>query len=325
MYDRLSSSTKTSYLKQKKPIMPSITSKLVRLVLHLKGIKKIFSHNPILYKKLRKEDIHQAPKRLLKGTNSHSFAVLKSKVTEVKAQQAPASNYLLLFFPGGAFVSGPNATAWLSLGTLVRKTGVTGWLVDYPKAPQHQLLEVAANVEAIYTQALEQFAPENIFLIGDSAGGQVMLSLTQRLLQKGLPLPQQLIAVSPVLDLSVDNPAIAAIDPLDPILSRAGVHSANQMAVGEGDLKDPQFSPLFGHFEGFPPVTIFLAEQDILYPDGVLGVEKMKAAGVEVQTILGKDMFHVWPFMPFMKEGVEALEQIEELIVEGMSTPLPEE
>lgn len=324
MYDRLSSSTKTPYLPQKST-MPSITSKLVRLVLKLKGIKKIFSHDPILYKKLRKEDIHQAPKRLLKGTNSHSFAVLKSKVTEVKAQQAPASNYLLLFFPGGAFVSGPNATAWLTLGNLVRKTGITGWLVDYPKAPKYQLPEVAENVEAIYAKALEQYVPENIFLMGDSAGGQVMLSLTQRLLQKGLPLPQHLIAVSPVLDLSVDNPAIAAIDPLDPMLSRAGVYSANQMAVGEGDLKAPEFSPLFGNFEGFPPVTIFLAEQDILYPDGVLGVEKMQAAGVEVQTILGKDMFHVWPFMPFMKEGVEALGQIEEVLVEGMSTPLPEE
>lgn len=315
---------KNSLPSQKKPIMPSLTSKLVRLVLKLKGIKKIFAHDPILYQKLRKEDIHQAPKRLLKGTNSSSFTLLKSKVTVVEAQQAPASNYLLLFFPGGAFVSGPNATAWLSLGTLVSKTGVTGWLVDYPKAPEHQLPEVGENVEAIYTKALEQYAPECIFLMGDSAGGQVILSLTQRLIQKGLPLPQQLIAVSPIMDMSVDNPAIAAVDPLDPMLSKAGVHSANQMAVGQGDLKDPQFSPLYGDFEGFPPVTIFLAEQDILYPDACLGVEKMKAAGVEVQDIVGKEMFHVWPFMPLMKEGVEALGQIEEVIVAGMTTPLPE-
>ena len=300
--------------------MPSLSSKLVYLILKVKGIKKIFSHDPILYKKLRKDDILSPSKRLLKGTTARSFKIKNSTITELVPSDTPKSNYLLLFCPGGGFVAGPNSTVWPSLRILLKNTGITGWMVNYPKAPEHQLSEVATNADAIYAKALEEYPPERILLIGDSAGAQVVLTLTQRLLAKKLALPQRIIVVSPIMDLSVDNPAITAIDLLDPILSKVGVHSANTMAVGAGDLKDPQYSPLFGEFKGFPPIDVFLAEHDIFYPDSLLGVDKMKAVGVAVNVVIGEKMMHDWPYMPVMKEATEALEQIEEIIAATMTS-----
>lgn len=294
--------------------MPSLSAKIVYAILKIKGIKKIFSQDPIWYEKLRKDDQFQPPKSLLKGVAARSFNLKKSTITELLPIKTAPSDFLLIFCPGGAFVSGPNATAWPSLITLVKQTGITGWMVNYPKAPEHQLPEVAANIDAIYAQALEKYPSDRIILIGDSVGGQMILTLTQRLLAQGLPVPKHLIAVCPMMDLSVDHPKIADIDPLDPMLSRVGVHSANQMAVGEGNLKDATVSPLFGSFKGFPATTLFLGEHDIFYPDGVLGAEKMKAAGVEVGVIIGKEMIHVWPYMPVMKEAKEALEQIAAVI-----------
>ncbi|MGH1336707.1 MAG: alpha/beta hydrolase [Aureispira sp.] len=299
--------------------MPSFSSKLVHVILRLKGIKNSFSQDPMLYRKLRKDDINSPSKRLLKGTTARSFTLMKSTITELVPSKTPRSSYLLLFCPGGAFVSGPNSTVWPSLVTLVKNTGITGWMVNYPKAPEHQLPEIASNIDAIYAKALEEYPPERILLIGDSAGAQLVLTLTQRLLAKGLSLPQRIIVVSPIMDMSVDNPAIAAIDLLDPILSEVGVRSANTMAAGEADLKAPELSPLFGNFKGFPPIDLFLAEHDIFYPDSLLGIAKMKAAEVEVNVIVGKEMMHDWPYMPFMKEATEALGQIEEIIAVSMT------
>lgn len=298
--------------------MPSLSYHFIRAILKLMGVKKAFSSDPMDYKKLRKGDLSQPSKRMLRGNKMDSFNVLNSTITILTPPQAPQGDYLLLYCPGGAFVSGPGPTAWDSLATLVKRTGVTGWLVNYPKAPEHHLAEVATNLDAIYTKALEQYAPEHIILMGDSAGGHVVITLIQRLLEKGLPLPQQLIAVCPLLDLSADNPAMAAIDPLDPMLSVVGIRSSNCMAQGDLALKEAAASPLFGNFEGFPPVAMFLAEHDVLYPDGLLAVEKMKAAGVAVQVIVGEKMPHSWPFLPFMKEAVAALEEVEGIIVEGL-------
>jgi acetyl esterase/lipase len=192
-------------------------------------------------------------------------------------------------------------------------------VVDYPKAPEHQLSEVAANMDAIYAKALKEYGAECIFLIGDSAGGQVVLSLTQRLVAQGLPLPLHLMGVSPIVNMSMDNPDVAAIEPLDPVLAKVGIESSNRMALGSASPQSAAVSPLLGSFEGFPSTTLFLAEHDILYPDGVLAAKKMKAAGVEVAVIVGKEMIHDWPYLPFMKEATEALGQIEEAIAERMT------
>lgn len=299
--------------------MPSTSAKFIRFLIKLSGIQKAFLQDPMLYQKLRKNDVLKPSKRMIKGTKARQFEVLNSRVTELVTNEGKPSSYLLISCPGGAFVSGPNPTAWMPMATLVRNTGVNVWVVDYPKAPEHQLFEVAANMDAIYAKALKEYGADRIFLIGDSAGGQVVLSLTQRLVAQGLPLPLHVIGVSPIVNMSMDNPDVAAIEPLDPVLAKMGIESSNRMALGEESPQSAAFSPLLGTFEGFPSTSLFLAEHDILYPDGVLAAEKMKAEGVEVEVIIGQEMVHDWPYMPFVKEAIEALAQIEEMIAERMT------
>lgn len=299
--------------------MPSLSAKFIRFIIKLSGIQKVFLQDPMLYQKLRKNDVLEPSKGMIKGTKARRFKLLNSTVTELLPTATKPSSYLLISCPGGAFVSGPNATAWMPMATLVRNTGVNVWVVDYPKAPEHQLPEVAANLDAIYAKALEEYGADRIFLIGDSAGGQVVLSLTQRLVAQGLPLPLHLIGVSPIVNMSMDNPDIGAIEPLDPVLAIKGIESSNKMALGSVSPTSAAVSPLLGSFEGFPSTTLFLAEHDILYPDGALAAEKMKAAGVDVEVVIGQEMIHDWPYLPFMKEATVALAQIEERIAERMT------
>src|SRR5690606_24011131 len=103
--------------------------------------------------------------------------------------------------------------------------------------------------DAIYRHALESFQPDQISLIGDSAGGTLVTSLVQRLVSNQMPLPRRIILVSPVMDASMTHPAIDQVDATDPMLSKAGVLSAKKMCVGTGDLKDVRISPLYGSFE----------------------------------------------------------------------------
>jgi acetyl esterase/lipase len=82
------------------------------------------------------------------------------------------------------------------------------------------------------------------------------------------------------------------------------------MCAGEMDLKNEMLSPLYGGFNGFPKTVLFLAENDITYPDQLLVVQKLKAEGVDLEVILGEKMPHIWPFLPVMKEARVALYQL---------------
>ena len=69
-------------------------------------------------------------------------------------------------------------------------------------------------------------------------------------------------------------------------------------------------SPINGSFYGFPKTILYLAENDITYPDQKLAVQKLINANNTIEVIEGKRMPHIWPFLPVMKEAKMALKQI---------------
>ncbi|WP_027420763.1 YqiA/YcfP family alpha/beta fold hydrolase [Crocinitomix catalasitica] len=285
----------------------SISYYIILFVLKLKGLKKDFSQDPIDYKKIRKQDVHDPKGKFFSQSNIESFNILKSKITAVNK---PESNRLLIFIHGGAFISGPSQHHWDSIKTLHQQTNQNIWLCDYPKAPEHQIEEISLNIDAVYKQALEKYSAQNIKLMGDSVGGTLIATLTQRLVLNQVELPSKIILVSPVMDASLKNLEILKVDAVDPMLSKKGVLSAKKMCAGELDLKHPIISPLFGSFIGIPRTVLYMAENDITYPDQKRAVIKMKEAKVVLITVLGEGMPHVWPFLPVMKEAKIALNAI---------------
>lgn len=45
----------------------------------------------------------------------------------------------------------------------------------------------------------------------------------------------------------------------------------------------------------------------------------MKAEGVDVSVIIGEKMPHIWPLLPFMKEAIKSLNEIEQIILQQMN------
>ena len=294
--------------------MPSLSYQLVKVILKLKGVKKSFSRAPVNVEQLRKEDIHLPSKSLLEGNLSTSFQLGKATITELTPSKGVLSDALLLYCPGGAFVYGPTELNWKTVSYLVKRTRIKAWLIDYPKAPEAKIKEMAATVDAVYAEALKRYTPSEIVLMGDSVGGNLLMSLVQRLLLSGKTPPAKLIALSPVLDASMTNPEIKSIDKRDLILSQPGVLSAKKMCAGDTDLKDPLLSPLYGSFKGFPSTLIFVAENDIMRPDEELAIRKMQAEKVDVEVVTGEGMPHIWPLLPVMSEAKEALAKVESVL-----------
>lgn len=286
----------------------SLSYYLVLGMLKIKGIKKQFSESPINFRKIREKDVHRPTNGLLRKFETTTFKIDESSITVIRKTSRPER--LLLYVHGGAFVAGPGQHHWDFLETLTNAANICSWLCNYPKAPEHRINLISENLDEVYAFALSHYAAENIILMGDSVGGTLIIALVQRLIKNQQPLPSKLILLSPVLDASFSNPAIAAIEPLDPMLSVAGAKSAKQLCAIAGDLRDPRISPLYGSFKGFPETHLFAGELDITYPDQQVFAERLQEANVNFSLVIGKGMPHIWPLLPVMKEAKQARNQL---------------
>lgn len=287
---------------------PSLSYYLTIWTLRLMGIKKIFSTDPINYQKLRKFDVYSPKSVFFKQRTIETCQILDSKITKVKSKRP--TNTLLIFIHGGAFISGPVSHHWSAVKTIAKSTNYHVWLCDYPKAPEHDINTISQNIQAIYQTALTQYPSDNILFMGDSAGATLTTSLMQYLAQNKLPLPRKIVLISPVMDTSMTNPNIAAIDLKDPMLSVKGLLSAKKMCARNMELNNPLISPLYGNFSGFPKTLIFIAENDVISPDIELAVQKLEEANTDLEVIRGKNMPHIWPLLPVMKEAKTAMKQV---------------
>ena len=158
----------------------SLTYYITLFVTKLKGVKANFSKDPIDVKQIRKEDVLHPKGVFFRKNALHKFKVLDSEVTEIGTDKN--SNKLLIFIHGGTFISGPSQLHWDTVKTISKNTNHKIWMCNYPKAPENKIQYLSDNIDNIYLKALENYKPNDVSIIGDSVGGTLVTSLTQRLI-----------------------------------------------------------------------------------------------------------------------------------------------
>lgn len=296
----------------------SIGYSLVKLVLKLKGEKQSWSKDPIDYRKKRKQDVHTPNAKLLLGSTFETKEICGSRVTSIVPEDAN-TDFLLLYCHGGAFVYGPTRENWIAIAKIAKQSHSHAWMVDYPKAPENTIKTITESIYQVYLEATKAYNPSRIILIGDSVGGNLIMTLTQRLLKEEHTLPDRLIVITPMMDASLTNPKIKEIDLIDPILSVKGVKSAKKMCAGQSSLKDQLISPVYGDFDNFPPVHLFTATNDICTPDQEVLIDKVKKVHGKIEVIKGKGMPHIWPILPILSEAKIAIKKIVSIINSAMN------
>jgi acetyl esterase/lipase len=113
--------------------------------------------------------------------------------------------------------------------------------------------------------------------------------------ERGVALPRTVL-ISPVLDVSLSNPSIDAVD--DPWLTRTGLLEFAKLWRADLPPADPMVSPLRADLTGLGPLTVFSGTRDILNPDARLLVQKATAAGVDVDYHEQPGLVHVYPLTP---------------------------
>ncbi|MCM3077473.1 alpha/beta hydrolase fold domain-containing protein, partial [Bacillus altitudinis] len=87
---------------------------------------------------------------------------------------------------GGGYIEQPLTWHWRFLDRLTKQLNSRVYVPVYPKAPNHQYMDAIESVLPVYQALLEKGTPENIVIMGDSAGGGLSLAFAQYLAKKGI-------------------------------------------------------------------------------------------------------------------------------------------
>ena len=156
---------------------------------------------------------------------------------------------------------------------------------DYRMPPDAPYPAAMDDAMAVWKAALAMQDPSRMAIIGTSTGGGMTLAMILRAKQEGVPLPAAIAPGTPWSDLTETGDSYKTNEWVDNVLvSYNGylVHAALLYANGH-DLKDPQLSPIYGDFHGFPPAILTSGTRDLFLSNTVRTHRKLREAGVEAE------------------------------------------
>jgi monoterpene epsilon-lactone hydrolase len=234
----------------------------------------------------------------------------------------------LLYIHGGAFFAGSPLSHRPITDRLARLTGAVVFSLDYRLLPEHRRLEGIEDCRAAYRWLLEEgpdgpASARHMIVAGDSAGGNLTLSLIAWLRDQGLRQADVAITFSPLTDSVFEAPSLRASIASDPMLGPAFGALAKVPAVALLWFSwfasrllpaDPRVSPLRGSLAGLPPVLVQASTSEMLLDDARRYVAKAQAAGSPVQLQTWPNMVHVWQIFTDLPESEEAYGKVGEFI-----------
>lgn len=219
---------------------------------------------------------------------------------------------VLFYIHGGYYVHQMNAEHTTAINRLINATGAMAVVPIYPLAP----FNTAENSQEIMLGLFEQVRADNpdskIILMGDSAGGGYALALAEILAERGLDQPDELILLSPWVDVTMSNPEIKDYERVDPMLTVTMGRMSGKAWAGELSTDDWHVSPINGDLSKLHNVTIFVGDRELFTPDDTLLYEKL-ADNESARLVVGHGQNHVYPVYPTF-EGRIAMEQITGII-----------
>ncbi|KAI8318436.1 alpha/beta-hydrolase [Martensiomyces pterosporus] len=184
-----------------------------------------------------------------------------------------------IYFHGGAYVSGSPKAYRRLVGNLAASSGLRMISIKYRLAPAHPFPAQLHDALIFFTFLLNQgFRPENIILMGDSAGGNLCLSLHQLLRSLNYPSIRGIVLLSPWVDFIPTRPSYKSNAHLD-LCYIGNIHNPNALArlfYAPGrkystalleELHHPLISPINADFANLPPVLIQCGELETFFDD----------------------------------------------------------
>tara|TARA_R110000868_G_scaffold100912_6_gene277757 strand:+ start:8148 stop:9059 length:912 start_codon:yes stop_codon:yes gene_type:complete len=227
---------------------------------------------------------------------------------------------VILYVHGGGYVIGSVASHRHLVTELGRASGTRTLALDYRLAPEHPFPAAVDDAMAGYKFLLAQgFAPGNIAIAGDSAGGGLTVATLLAIKDAGLDQPACGFCISPWIDLEALGNSMVTQAALDPMVQKDGLLGMAAAYLNGSNPRAPLAAPLYGDFRGIAPLLIQVGAAETLLDDATRLASVAGAADVEVNLQVWPEMIHVWHFFhPILGAARHAIKGAGEIISKAM-------
>ena len=235
----------------------------------------------------------------------------------------------LLYLHGGAFrVGSPKSHRYIT-AELSKRAGVAVLAIDYRMQPEFKIVDCHTDAQRAYQWILSNGPdgarePTELYVAGDSAGGNLTLSVIAWARDNKLKPATAAIALAPLTDATMSSPTWSSNQQSDPFLGPSlgkmmkmplAIIRLGQRWSSGAAPNDPMLSPLLGNLKGLPPTLIQASADEMLYGDAQRYANKARSQGSDVSLQLWPKMVHVFQgFGPDLPEAQDALQKIADYI-----------
>src|SRR5207253_2643921 len=124
---------------------------------------------------------------------------------------------VILYFHGGGFQFGSSASHVRAAAHICAASNASSFVVDYRLAPEHRFPIAIGDCASAYAYVLETgVTASQVAFVGDSAGGNLVVSVMLECRARGMPQPASGVCLSPWVNLVCDGETITLNKDIDP-------------------------------------------------------------------------------------------------------------
>jgi acetyl esterase/lipase len=201
----------------------------------------------------------------------------------------------LIYAHGGGYVLFTARTSLTVPALVAVATGDEVISVDYTVAPTGNWRSATDQVVAVYKGVTESRQPQQIGLLGDSAGGGLVAGSVLKMRDQQLPLPGALYLLSPWADITDTGDTYQTLALADPSLDTQSLKWGADAYAPSADQRNPYVSPVYGDYsKAFPPTLIQGGTREIFISNFVRQYQAIRNGGHEAVLDLYEGMPHVF-------------------------------
>lgn len=192
----------------------------------------------------------------------------------------PTGEYVVALH-GGGFILPPSILHWLNYSVTSYMTGATFAVPIYPLIQEGGTAgTVVPTTASFITSLIAQHGPQNVSVVGDSAGGNLALAAVQYMLQTDPfgPVPSSMVLMSPWLDVSLGR--------------EVGMWWGDNLSI-----TNSMVSPLYGSLTGLPPTYVYSGGLDPLVISANALQRVAVSQGAPISFVLEPFQHHDWPLL----------------------------
>ena len=225
---------------------------------------------------------------------------------------------VVLYLHGGGYTCGSLDYAKGFAATLASECGVRVFCAAYRLAPENPYPAAVEDALTAFDYLLKKgYAPHQILLCGESAGGGLIYALSLKLKQLGRELPCGLIGISPWVDLTGSGASYETNRDNDPSLTQELLEFYAKCYTQ--DPTDPLCSPVRGDLTGLPPSLLFAGGDEILLDDACTLHDRLKAAGCRSKLIIAPGRWHAYVLYCLQENMEQDMEEINRFLTQNLS------